>query len=387
MSRQPPGFVAGACELPDRVVPDRSTADLHVEAALGALDDARLDLRDVDGLFSASAPGFGALTLAEHLGAECRFVDDSELGGAAPLGLVGRAVLAIEAGKCRVALVTCGGRPRSEKIAPGASGRTPDAPQYAFEQFCGMTNPAGYALVAARHAHEYGTTSEQLAEVKVAASLHARHNPNAYLPDVVSVDDVVSSPMIADPLHRLDCCVITDGAGALVVVAPDVARALDRHCVAVLGHGESLKHASGGRVDLTATGATRSGPAAFADAGLDPADVDYVSIYDSFTITVVEALEDLGFCEKGEGGPFVASGALRAPDGALPFNTDGGSLCNAHPANRGGMGKALEAVRQLRGEAQPAVQVPDCEVALAHGTGGNLATRSTAVTVLLGRGE
>jgi acetyl-CoA C-acetyltransferase len=233
--------------------------------------------------------------------------------------------------------------------------------------------------------HEFGTTSEQLAEIKVAASVHAQHNPNAFLRNVVSVDEVVSSRMVADPLHMLDCCVVTDGGGALVVVSPDVAKSLSRHCIPVLGTGTGVKHVDNGRIDLTHTAAVQSGPRAFAEAGVGPADVDYASIYDSFTITVLIALEDLGFCAKGEGGRFVADGALQAPFGKLPFNTDGGGLCNNHPSNRGGMTKVIEAVRQLRREAHPAVQVSDCEIALAHGTGGNLATRMGSSTLILGR--
>jgi acetyl-CoA C-acetyltransferase len=242
-----------------------------------------------------------------------------------------------------------------------------------------------YALAARRHMHEYGTTSAQLAAVKVAASQHAQYNPNAMLRNPVTVEEVLDSPMISDPLHRLDCCVISDGGGALVVVAPEVARDLPRQSVAVLGHGESPKLTDGGRIDLTYTGAVWSGPRAFAEAGVTPADVDYASIYDSFTITVLQTIEDLGFCEKGKGGAFVADGSLLAPHGALPFNTDGGGLCNNHPVNRGGMTKVIEAVRQLRGEANAPVQVPDCDIALAHGNGGSLGTRSGAATLILGR--
>jgi acetyl-CoA C-acetyltransferase len=179
--------------------------------------------------------------------------------------------------------------------------------------------------------------------------------------------------------------VITDGGGALVVVAPEVARQLPRHCVRILGHGEAPKHTNNGRIDLTYTGARWTGPRAFEEAGVGTGDIDYASIYDSFTITVLETLEDLGFCEKGQGGHFVSGGTLQAPDGKLPFNTDGGGLCNNHPANRGGMTKVIEAVRQLRGEAHPEVQVPDCELALAHGTGGSLGTRMGSSTVILGR--
>jgi acetyl-CoA C-acetyltransferase len=233
--------------------------------------------------------------------------------------------------------------------------------------------------------HEFGTTAEQLAEIKVAASIHAQHNPHAFLPHAVTVEDVVNSPMVADPLHRLDCCVVTDGGGALVVVSPEIARALGRTNAKVLGHGEAIKSTDNGRIDLTYTGAVWSGPRAFEEAGVSHKDIRYASIYDSFTITVLQTIEDLGFCAKGEGGRFVSDGALVAPFGRLPFNTDGGGLCNNHPSNRGGITKVIEAVRQLRGEAHPAVQVPDCQVALAHGTGGSLGTRHGSVTLILGQ--
>jgi acetyl-CoA C-acetyltransferase len=191
--------------------------------------------------------------------------------------------------------------------------------------------------------------------------------------------------MISDPLHRLDCCVISDGGGAIVVVKPEIARSLSRPRVSVLGAGEAVKHQMGGKVDLTYTGAVWSGPIAFAEAGIKPADIKYVSIYDSFTITVLITLEDLGFCPKGQGGKFVSDGNLIAGVGKLPFNTDGGGLCNNHPANRGGLTKVVEAVRQLRGEAHPQVQVKNCDVALAHGTGGSLGTRHGSATVIMER--
>jgi acetyl-CoA C-acetyltransferase len=236
-----------------------------------------------------------------------------------------------------------------------------------------------------RHMHEFGTTSEQLAWVKVAASEHAQHNPHAVLQNVVTVEEVVNSPMITDPLHRLDCCVISDGGGALLVVSPEIAKSLKRPLVSVKGAGEAVKHQMGGKIDLTYGGGVASGKIAFEEAGITPADIKYVSIYDSFTITVVLTLEDLGFCERGQGGKFVSDGNLIAGTGKLPFNTDGGGLCNNHPANRGGITKVIEAVRQLRGEAHPAVQVANCDLALAHGTGGSLGTRHGSATVILER--
>jgi acetyl-CoA C-acetyltransferase len=376
-------FVAGAFEHPLREIPDRSTAQVHADVALGAVADAGLTLDDVDGyLCAGDAPGFGALSMADYLGLkDLSYLDSTEMGGSSYVAHVGHAAAAIAAGKCTVALITLGGRPRNERVM---GSRARPAPETDFEALYGVNTVALYALAARRHMHEFGTTSEQLAEVKVAASLHAQHNPNAFLPKPVTVEDVVGSRLVSDPLHLLDCCVVTDGGGAVVVVSPEVARSLSRPSVKVLGHGEATKNADNGRIDLTYTGAVWSGPRAFAEAGVTPADVDYASIYDSFTITVVETIEDLGFCAKGDGGRFVSDGGLVAPYGRLPFNTDGGGLCNNHPTNRGGMTKVIEAVRQLRGEAHPEVQVPDAQIALVHGTGGSLATRMGSATLILG---
>jgi acetyl-CoA C-acetyltransferase len=384
MSIRKKAVIVGAYEHPKRYLPDHSVAQIHGEVALGAVADAGLTLDDVDGYFCANdAPGMGAISLAEYLGLALRWTDHTDTGGSSPLVHVGHAAAAIAAGKCSVALVTLGGKPRS---SPTAREPAPTAPEAGFESPYGLSAPhTAYALAARRHMHEYGTTSAQLAEVRVAASHHAHLNPNALLRDIVTVEEVLASPMISDPLHRLDCCVVTDGGGAVVLVAPEVARSLPRRGVQLLGHGESPKHTDNGRVDLTHTGAVRTGPAAMTEAGVRHADIDYASIYDSFTITVIEQIEDLGFCAKGEGGTFVLDGALRAPHGRLPFNTDGGGQCNNHPTNRGGMTKIIEAVRQLREEAHPELQVPDCEIALVQGTGGSLATRMGSATLVLGR--
>src|SRR6202158_6187090 len=214
-----------------------------------------------------------------------------------------------------------------------ATGTTPRAAavqsaETAFEFPFGPATANMYAMCAMRHMHQYGTTSEQLAWVKVAASHHAQYNEHAMLRDVVTVEEVVNSPMIADPLHRLDCCVISDGGGALIMARPDIAKRLKRPLVKVIGGGEAPKHQMGGKVDLTYSGAVWSGPLAFAEAGVKPSDIKYASIYDSFTITVVMQLEDLGFCEKGQGGRFVSDGNLISGVGKLPFNTDGGGLGN-----------------------------------------------------------
>jgi acetyl-CoA C-acetyltransferase len=372
--------IAGAYEHPLRKIPDRTVPQVIAEVAYGALADAGLGPADVDGFFCSEVPGLGSVAMSDHLGlGGLSYVDVTEGGGASYPMHVGHAAAAVAAGKCRVALVAMAGLPLSGQGTTGGA----RGPEHPYEAGYGITTPAGYALAARRHMYEYGTTAEQLAEIKVAAAHHAQYNPNAKLRDPVTVEDVVNSPMIADPLHRLDCCITTDGGGALVIVAEDVARTLPRRTVKVLGHGETIKHSEIGRLDLTHTGAAVSGPRAFAEAGLTPKDVDYVSIYDSFTITVLMSLEDLGFCEKGKGGAFVTGGTLRA-DGELPFNTDGGGLCNNHPDSRGGMIRTIEAVRQLRGEAAPEVQVPGCRIGLVQGHGGNLGFRTAAATLLLG---
>jgi acetyl-CoA C-acetyltransferase len=381
-------YVVGAFEHPTRKADDKSVAQLHAEVAQGALADAGLSKNDVDGYFCAGdAPGLGPLSMADYLGLKLRHVDSTDTGGSSYVLHVGHAAEAITLGKCSVALITLAGRPRSEGMATGTMPRAPLAavPDAPFESPFAPTTVNMYAMAAMRHMHQFGTTSAQFAWVKVAASHHAQHNSHAMLREVVTVEDVLGSPMIADPLHRLDCCVISDGGGALVVVTPEVARRLRRPRVRLLGAGEAPKLQMGGAIDLTYTGAVWSGPAAFAEARVTPSDIKYASIYDSFTSTVVMTLEDLGFCEKGRGGPFVADGNLISGVGRLPFNTDGGGLCNNHPANRGGMTKVIEAVRQLRGEAHPRVQVKNCDLALAHGTGGSVGTRHMSATLILER--
>ena len=388
MSIKGKAYIAGIYEHPTRKADDKSLAQLHAESALGALKDAGLGKQDVDAYYCAGdAPGLGPLSMADYMGLKLRHFDTTETGGSSYLVHVGHAAQAIAMGKAQVALITLAGRPRAEGMATGTAPRNPGSgpPDVGFEYPFGPTVVNQYAMCAQRHMHEFGTTSEQLAWIKVAASHHAQHNPHALLRDVVTVDEVVNSPIIASPLHRLDCCVITDGGGAIIVVSPEVAKRLNRPRVKVLGAGEAVKHQMGGRVDLTYSGAAQSGPIAFAEAGVKPSDIQYVSIYDSFTITVLMQLEDLGFAAKGQGGKLVADGNLISGTGKLPFNTDGGGLCNNHPANRGGLTKVVEAVRQLRGEAHPKVQVKNCGLALAHGTGGSLGTRHGSATVIMER--
>lgn len=388
MSIRGKACIAGIYEHPTRKAPDKSLAQLHAEVAAGALADAGLSFSDVDAYYCAGdAPGLGGMSMAEYMGLNLRHVDTTETGGSSYVIHVNHAAQMIAAGKVDVALLTLAGRPRSEGQATGTAPRVYDhnAPDVGFEAPYGPTVVNMYGMAAMRHMHEFGTTSEQLAWIKVAASTHAQYNEHAVLQDVVTVEDVVNSPMISEPLHRLDCCVISDGGGAIVMVKPEIAKSLNRPTIKYLGGGETIKHLQGGNVDLTYTGARHSGPPAFEESGVKHGDIKYASIYDSFTITVMETIEDLGFCEKGEGGKFVSDGNLISGVGKLPFNTDGGGLCNNHPANRGGMTKVLEAVRQLRGEAHPKVQVPNCDIALAHGTGGSIGTRMGSATVILGQ--
>ena len=382
MSIKGKAYIAGIYEHPTRHAPDKSTAQLHAECAKGALADAGLSKADVDGYFCAGdAPG-GVMAMSDYLGlTHLKHLDSTETGGCSYIIALGHAAEAIAAGKCSVALITLAGKPRTGPMPPRAVG-----PEADFEAAYGATTHNAYGMCAMRHMHEFGTTSEQLAWVKVAASHHAQYNPHAMLKDVVTVEDVLNSPMISDPLHRLDCCVVSDGGGALVVTTPEIAKRLKRPQVRLIGHGESIKGPNGGRnLDLTYSAGVRTGPAAFAEAGITPKDIKYASIYDSFTITVVIQLEDLGFCKKGDGGKFVADGNLISGVGKLPWNTDGGGLCNNHPINRGGITKIIEAVRQLRGEAHPKVQVPNCNLAVAHGTGGLLGVRHAASTAILER--
>jgi acetyl-CoA C-acetyltransferase len=383
-------YIAGIYEHPTRNAPDKSLSQLHADVAKGALEDAGLSKDDVDAYYCAGdAPGLGPLSMLDYLGlSKVRHYDSTDTGGSSYVLHVGHAAQAIAAGKCKVALITLAGKPRSEAMATGTVPRAPaatPAPDAQFEFSYGPVVTNMYGMAAMRHMHEYGTTSEQLAWIKVAASHHAQYNPHAMLKDVVTVEEVVNSPIISDPLHRLDCCVISDGGGAIVVVAPEIAKSLKRPKVKLIGAAEAPKNQMGGKVDLTYSGARWTGPAAFAEAGVKPADIKFAGIYDSFTITVLIQLEDLGFCEKGKGGRFVSDGNLIAGTGKLPFNTDGGGLCSNHPSNRGGLTKVLEAVRQLRGEAHPKLQVKNCDLALAHGTGGSLGTRHGAATVILER--
>jgi len=385
VSTQGKAYIVGIYEHPTRLATDKTLAQLHAEVARGALEDAGLSKDDVDGFFcDVSVPGLGTLTLANYLGLKLRHTDTTESGGSAPILHVGHAAQAIAAGKCRVALITSCGRPRADGVIPQMPVDS-EIPEDEFNHPYGLHLAQAYGMVARRHMHDHGTTSEQLAWVKVAASHHAQHNPHAMLPKVVSVEDVLTSPLVADPLHRLDCCVISDGGGAIVVVHEDIARDIKRPRILVRGAGEATRGLNGGDFDLSHSAGSVSGAIAFEEAGVRSSDIKYASLYDSFTITVLMQLEDLGFCARGQGGRFVADGGLISGVGRLPFNTDGGGLCSNHPGNRGGVTKVMEAVRQARGEAHPRVQVPHCDLVLAHGTGGSLAQLHESATIILER--
>jgi len=239
---------------------------------------------------------------------------------------------------------------------------------------------AAYAMIAQRHMHDYGTTPEQLAEIAVTMRLHASMNPVAKYRDPITVEDVLASRVISSPLHLLDCCIISDGGGALVITSAERARDLKKKPAYILGVGETVRHAARGQRDFLEIAAAQSGRLAFERSGAAHKDIDMAMIYDSFTITVLATLENLGFCKRGEGGAFVSGGRLRF-DGDFPINTDGGGLSSNHPGMRG-MFLVIEAVKQLRGECGPR-QVKDCKIALAHGTGGALGTRHSGATIIL----
>ncbi|HZU63887.1 MAG TPA: acetyl-CoA acetyltransferase [Novosphingobium sp.] len=364
-------FGIGAC-------PGLAPVDMAARAALMALADAGMALGEVDALYtSAPHEALGGLELAEYLGLAPRVTDCNRTGGSAFEVYVQQAALALEAGLIDCALIAYGANPASNP--PPAVGMTRQSPWEA--PYRPLAPISSYALAASRHMHLYGTTRAQLAEVAVAARQWARLNPEAALRDPLTIEDVLAARMVSDPLGVRDCCLFNDGAAAIVMVRAERARDCARRPVAVLGAAHAVTHREiSSMPDLTVTGAAISGPQAFAQAGVGPGDIDVAMLYDAFTITPILFLEDLGFCPKGEGGRFVAGGHV-APGGGLALNTNGGGLSCVHPGMYG-LFLLVEAVRQLRGEAG-ARQVPDAELAIAHGNGGVL---SSAATVILARG-
>jgi len=358
------------------MAPGRSALEILGEAVHGALADAGLKLSDVDGLFTGSSYHFLAgLSVAEYLGIHPKFCEATMVGGSSYVSHLLTAAMALHTGQCEVALICYGSNQGSgfgklKSMAETPLYEAPYEPRYPI---------SSYALAAARHMHQYGSTREDLAHIAVAARQWAQLNPLAYAREPLSIEQVLASRLVSDPLSVLDCCLVTDGGGALVLVRSERAKDFPKPPVYVLGAAAATWHRQiGSMPDLTVTAAAESGPRAFAMAGLTPKDVDVVELYDAFTINTLLFLEDLGFCAKGEGGAFVRNGRI-APGGVLPVNTNGGGLSCCHPGMYG-MFLLIEAVQQLRAEAGER-QVPGAEIALCHGNGGVL---SSQVTALLG---
>src|SRR4029450_12213042 len=372
----------GAAETPLGKVMDQSEMSMVAIAAKEALDEAGLRLRDVDAIFTNYMGEEGSVQLGEYLGVHPRFAESSDMGGASFEFFIHHALLAVAAGRCEVALIGYASRQRSRRNRPRAVSAGTGTLAAQFEAPYGIHFPIGhYAWSAARYMHECGARPEHLARVAVSARRWAALNPKAWVREPLSIDEVLASPMICDPLHKLDCCLVTDGGGVVIVTGRHRARDASKRSVRILGAGES--HAQWHLAqcpDLTVTPGVVSGREAFGMAGIKPSDVDVFEPYDNFTHSVLLYLEDLGFCGKGEAGELVASGYLD-PGGRLPSMTSGGGLSYNHPGALGIL-LLIEAVRQLRGEAGER-QVPNAEIAVAHGTGG--LAFSTASTVVLAR--
>lgn len=388
--------IVGIHEYPSRDVEGRvSPLQIKAASAAKALEDAGLGWNDVDAIYDAGEAGpMSGFTISEYFGLKPRVMDTTNVGGSSYEFHAAHARRDIAAGKAKVALLTYGSTAHSNmaRIGVGGRGGMGVTPADNLEAFVGMTLVANYAMVARRHMYEYGTTSEQLAEISTATRMHAMRNPEAVqaMKDLeflgiqeTTIADVVNSRMIADPLHLLECCMISDGGGAVVIASPEVARNCRKRPVWILGSGEATKYPENGG-DITTSAGAQSGPEAFAEAGVSPAEMDIAMIYDSFSITVLTILEDLGFCPKGEGGRWVEGGRLRfdRPAEGPALNTDGGGLSSNHPGMRG-IFLLIEAARQLRGESTS--QVDDARLAVAHGNGGMLGSRHCASTIILGR--
>ncbi len=356
------------------VAKEMSPIDLMAQGIQRALADCGLHLRDVDGLICATTQSrTSGLALSEYLGISPAFIDTTILGGSSFMFHVAHAQAALQLGLCKVAVITYGSTQRTVGRRH-ASVREYNPYETPFRPFLPAT---AYALAASRHMHQYGTTREQLAAVAVAAREWALLNPAAWEKKPLTIDEVLSARMVSYPLTVRDCCLITDGGGAVIMTTAERARSLKQPPVYVLGCGQAITHANiSSMPDLTATGALQSGRAAYEMARLSPGDIDVVELYDAFTINTILFLEDLGFCPKGEGGRFVCDGRI-APGGGLPVNTNGGGLSYCHPGMYG-LFLLIEAARQLRRECGPR-QIADCETAIAHGNGGVLSSQSTVI--------
>jgi len=371
--------IVGAAESDlGQVADGMSPMDLCAQGITRALADCGLGLKDVDGLFCAmTQQRMSIVSLIEYLGIVPKFIGSSMTGGSSFEFHVAQAAAAIEAGLCNVAVIAYGSTQRSVGRKQ-ASQREVNPYETPFRPFLPTS---AYALAASRHMHQYGTTREQLADVAVAARQWALLNPAAWEKKPLTIEGVLNSRMISYPFTVRDCCLVTDGGGAIVLTSADRAKALKKPPAYVLGCGHGVTHMNiSSMPDLTVTGALQSGLAAYKMAQLSAKDVDVVELYDAFTINTILFLEDLGFCKKGEGGAFVSGGNI-APKGGLPVNTNGGGLSYCHPGMYGLL-ILIEAVRQLRGECG-ARQVAKHEVAMVHGNGGVL---SAQASVILGSG-
>lgn len=376
--------IAGIGESRCGKVPERSALQLQSDATRAALDDAGLRLADIDGLITTPVRveswNMPCGVVASFLGLRPAYLSTLDLAGASGAAMIHHAAMAIASGQCNSVLCVAGqnlltNRTRASAVQTMAES---GAAHPQFEVPYGPLVASNYALIAQRHMHEYGTTAEQMAEVAVTMRRHASLNPNAHQTKLISVRDVLDSPMITSPLKRFDCALVSDGAAAAIVTSAERARDLKQRPVRLLGQGYGLSHSYVGEaLNLPLSGAVQSGKTAFAMAGVSHADIDVAELYDCFTITVIIELEDLGFCEKGEGGPFVQGGRIGL-GGELPVTTHGGLLSAAHPGLGGGFFHVLEAVRQLRGAAG-ARQVGDAKLALVHGNGGSIAIHCTLI--------
>ena len=390
--------IAGIHEYPLRVAPGVSAMQIKIASIRAALEDAGLSWQDVDGLYDTNdGEGGGGLGMAAYMGIRPTVIDTTQVGGSSFEFQTAHALRDIAAGRCKVAVLSYGSTAHSERRAIGTGGATGAGVatwQDNMEDPYGTTLISNYAMVKTRHMHEHGTTDEQFAEISVATRAHAMRNPEAVqaMNDLefgavapvaeITVAEVLESRVLADPLHLLECCMVSDGGGAAVIVAPELVGSIRKPPVWVIGAGEATKYTENGG-DITTSAGAQSAPIAFAQAQLSPAEIDIAMIYDSFSITVAACIEDLGFCGKGEFGGFVEGGRLRFDNPLKPaLNTDGGGLSSNHPGMRG-LFLLLESVRQLRGESTS--QVAGARLAVAHGNGGNLGGSHAAGTVILAR--
>ncbi len=372
--------IAGVATFGCGEAPGYTDMELLAQAARLAVADAGLTMKDIDGLCTASASStMWSMPVVEYLGIRPRFVDATMIGGSSFIAHLMPAMQALESGQCDAVLVAYGSAQRTSTLSRKEIGKArllmdPQPYEHPYQPMLPMS---AYALAASRHMHEFGTTRRQLAQVAVSARQWARKNADAFMRDPLTVDDVLNSRMVSDPLTVRDACLVTDGGGAYVLVRADRARDLPQPPVYVLGQGTAVWNRQiSSMADLTVTAATQSGRDAYAMAGMGPKDIDVAELYDAFTINTLLFLEDLGFCAKGEAGAFVEEGNI-SPGGSLPVNTNGGGLSWGHPGMYG-IFAAIEGVRQLRGNAGDS-QVAGAQTAIVHGNGGTLSSQSTAI--------